>query len=79
MATLPERQADGRRRQAPSRGEAPKRAKIIFDNGASAFDCLVRTVSSTGALLTVDQAAHLPDAFDVVFGGEDIERPARMV
>lgn len=79
MATLPERQVGAPAPRVPPRGPTPTRARILFDGRSSSFDCVVRNISSTGALLTVDEAANLPKAFDVVVGEESIERPARLV
>jgi hypothetical protein len=56
-----------------------KRAKIIFNGGFSTFDCILRNISATGALLTIDEAAHLPKQFEIRIGEERDERPAKLV
>ncbi|WP_147307847.1 PilZ domain-containing protein [Fulvimarina endophytica] len=55
-----------------------KRAKIIFNNGFSTFDCVVRNMSATGALLTLAESAHMPKEFEIKIGDEPA-RPARLV
>ena len=79
MSALPEREADGSERRVAPRVRTLKRAKILFNNHYSTFDCIVRNISWTGALLTIDEAAHLPKVFDIIIGEEKIERPARLV
>lgn len=41
------------------------KGRIVFNNGSSTFDCLVRDMSSTGAKLVLTEAATLPDIFDL--------------
>ena len=69
---------DPDRRVAP-RIRTLKRAKILFNNNFSTFDCIVRNVSATGALLTMDPAVHLPKTFDIRIGEETQARPAKLV
>ncbi|GGD20118.1 PilZ domain-containing protein [Aureimonas glaciei] len=79
MTALPEAEPDGSERRVAPRVRTLKRAKILFNNRYSTFDCIVRNISSTGALLTIDEAAHLPKVFDISIGDEKMERPARLV
>ncbi|MBE7186020.1 MAG: PilZ domain-containing protein [Methylobacterium mesophilicum] len=69
---------DAERRIAP-RIKTLKRAKVYFNNMNSTFDCVVRNISSTGALLTLDESAHLPREFGVRIGEMKELRPARLV
>lgn len=69
---------DADRRIAP-RTKTLKRAKVFFNNMSSTFDCIVRNISASGALLTLDETAHLPREFDVRIGEEKGLRPARLV
>ena len=71
-------QDDSERRIAP-RTRTLKRAKILFNNRFSTFDCIVRNLSATGALLTIDPAAPLPKVFEVRIGDDDMLRPAKLV
>ncbi|MDO9440029.1 MAG: PilZ domain-containing protein, partial [Beijerinckiaceae bacterium] len=41
------------------------KGRIIFNNGASSMDCLVRDLSSIGARLALTETATLPDLFDL--------------
>jgi len=45
-------------------------AKIVINDGASAFDCTVRTISDVGALLQMGGAAAVPDDIVVVIGND---------
>ena len=44
-----------------------KGARIVFNDGRSAFDCQVRNLSDTGARLRVTSVIGVPDHFDLVF------------
>ena len=79
MNALPEQKLDGSERRVAQRVRTLKRAKILFNNHYSTFDCIVRNLSATGALLTIDEAAHLPKTFDITIGEDAPERPARLV
>jgi hypothetical protein len=79
MAALPDHEPDDSERRVAPRMRTLKRAKVIFNGGFSTFDCIVRNISSTGALLTIDEAAHLPKEFQIRIGEERDERPARLV
>ncbi|MCQ0990414.1 PilZ domain-containing protein [Jiella marina] len=76
-STVPE-QDGGERRVAP-RTRVLKRAKVIFNNGYSTYDCIVRNISATGALLTLDDSVHLPKEFRIKIGEEQNTRLARLV
>lgn len=41
------------------------KGRIVFNNGASSMDCLVRDLSLSGARLALSQSAVLPEAFDL--------------
>ncbi|HEX2018652.1 MAG TPA: PilZ domain-containing protein [Aurantimonas sp.] len=79
MGALPELEPDGSERRVAPRMRTLKRAKIIFNGGFSTFDCILRNISATGALLTIDEAAHLPKQFEIRIGEERDERPAKLV
>ena len=78
MTALPQDEPDGSERRVAPRTRTLKRAQVLFNNRFSTFDCIVRNVSATGALLTIDASAHLPKTFDVRIGDEP-ERPAKLV
>ena len=79
MPVLPEIEPDGSERRVAPRMRTLKRAKVIFNNGYSTFDCIVRNLSATGALLTIDEAAHLPKEFMIAVGESPDQRPAKLV
>lgn len=73
----PAAESGAERRVAP-RLRTLKRARVLFNNRFSTIDCVVRNVSRTGALLTVDTAVHLPMRFELAIGDEEL-RPAKLV
>ncbi|MCQ8781263.1 PilZ domain-containing protein [Mangrovibrevibacter kandeliae] len=79
MTALPSMEPDGAERRTALRTRTLKRAKILFNNHFSTIDCIVRNISDTGALLTLDESVHLPKAFDVRVGEEKDHRPAKLV
>ncbi|MCJ2132932.1 PilZ domain-containing protein [Methylobacterium sp. J-026] len=47
------------------------KGRIVFNNGSSSFDCLVRDMSSSGARLIMSDATTLPEAFDLYIPQKD--------
>lgn len=47
------------------------KGRIVFNNGSSSFDCLVRDMSSSGARLVMSDATTLPEAFDLYIPQKD--------
>ena len=47
------------------------KGRVVFNNGSSSFDCLVRDMSATGARLVMSDATTLPDAFDLYIPQKD--------
>ena len=41
------------------------KGRIIFNNGTSSMDCLVRDISASGARLALDESMILPDTFEL--------------
>ncbi|MBB3949753.1 PilZ domain-containing protein [Aureimonas jatrophae] len=70
--------AENERRVAP-RARTLKRGKILSNNRFSTYDCIVRNISATGALLTIDPAVPLPKEFEIRIGEDDAIRPAKLV
>ncbi len=70
--------SDGSERRVAPRTRIFKRAQILFNNRYSTVDCIVRNISATGALLTIDTAVPLPRQFEFRIGEEDL-RPAKLV
>lgn len=40
-------------------------AKIIFNDGHSVFDCIVRNLSDTGAMIQIENPLSAPNSFDL--------------
>ena len=54
-----------------------KGAKLSFNNGYGAMECVVRNVSEGGALLAFGDTSAVPTLFNLAIGGEPA-RPARV-
>ena len=54
-------------------------ARIVFNNGQSTLDCVIRNLSDTGAKLTVSAAVTLPDCFDLIISQKSVTRRGRIV
>lgn len=52
--------------------------RIAFNQRCSTMDCLLRNVSTEGALLVVSHTAVLPDRFEVTVPRKDRTFPARL-
>lgn len=65
-------------RRAALRRRVLKGATLTFNNGFSAFECVVRNQSPDGALLSLAETFALPQQFDVSIAGEDMLRRARV-
>ncbi len=71
--------SDGSERRVAPRTRTFKRAQILFNNRFSTVDCIVRNISATGALLTIDGSVPLPKQFEFRIGDDDALRPAKLV
>ena len=76
---LPQLDTDGSERRVAPRSRIFKRAQILTNNRFSTVDCIVRNISATGALLTIDPAVPLPKEFEVRIGEDASIRPAKLV
>ncbi|TNC15353.1 PilZ domain-containing protein [Methylobacterium terricola] len=47
------------------------KGRIVFNNGNSSMDCLVRDLSGSGARLMLSQTATLPGGFDLLIPARD--------
>ena len=54
------------------------RGKILFNNGASSIDCLVRDISRVGARLALSETTSLPEVFDIHVAQKDHTYRARL-
>jgi hypothetical protein len=73
---MDERVMDDRRRA--QRHKTLKAARIVIDPNTSALDCIVRNLSTTGALLLVSSLA-VPDRFDLLFAANRARHQCRVV
>ncbi len=76
---LAQPESDGSERRVAPRTRTFKRAQILFNNRYSTVDCIVRNISSTGALLTIDGSVPLPKQFEFRIGDDEAIRPAKLV
>lgn len=64
-------------RRAAQRRRVLKGARLSFNNGYGALECLVRNESENGALLAFGETAGVPAAFELTVNGRGAPRPAR--
>ena len=60
---MTEPQTDHRKAQ---RRHTLKGGRIVFNNGRSTFDCIVRNLSRQGAKLQVGSSVGVPETFELV-------------
>jgi hypothetical protein len=53
-----------KRREARTR--TLKKARIVFNEGRSVIDCIVRNLSPNGALLVLPSVVGVPETFDLL-------------
>jgi hypothetical protein len=58
---------------------ALKAARIVYNNRASSIDCVVKNLSSHGALLLVPNVVGIPNAFELCIDGETACHSAHVV
>ncbi len=61
-----------------ARRRALKGAQIIFNDGASVIDCIVRDVSETGAKLKIPSPLGVPDTFTLSVQADNTRRKCRV-
>lgn len=66
------------RRQDTPRRRVLKGAVLTFNSGFGAFECVMRNLSSNGALLRFGDAAAVPPVFDLHVAGEQSPRRTRL-
>jgi hypothetical protein len=54
-------------------------AKVVFADGASTVDCVIRDRSETGAKISLGSFATLPEDFDLIIAGRGEHLSAQMV
>ena len=56
------------RRDMPRR-KALKGGKVVFNNHGSIFDCAIRNLSKSGALIILPNAIAIPNEFELKYDG----------
>ena len=64
-------------RRTALRTRTLKSARIVIDPRTSALDCIVRNLSSDGALLLISSLA-VPDRFDLIFSASRARHACRV-
>ncbi len=55
------------------------RARMIFNEGRSTLDCVVRNMSATGARIEISDSIALPEVFDLHIPHKGRKRAARLM
>lgn len=63
-------------RRASLRRRVLKGGNIFFNKGYGAYDCTLKNLSETGALIKMDDSSGLPGTFEFAVKGDDIKRQA---
>ncbi len=66
---------EGDNRRRARRMRVFKGAQIIVGSGYSVFDCLVRNLSETGAMLALSDPFGVPSHFDLTMDAAKARRP----
>jgi hypothetical protein len=69
----------GAERRETGRERTYKAARIGFGGGRAVTGCVVRNLSATGACLSVDNPAQIPERFNLVFDSGEPSRIARVM
>jgi hypothetical protein len=56
-----------------------KKARIVFNDGRSVIDCVVRNLSAHGALLVVHSLLGVPDTFELHIESDGSRRVAHTI
>jgi len=65
-------------RRVAARRRVLKGARLSFNKGYGALECVVRNQSETGALLAFGETAAVPPFFALAINGEETGRQARV-
>jgi hypothetical protein len=67
------------RRRPPPRRRTLKSGRVVFNNGRSVIDCVVRNLSLSGALLVLPNLLGVPETFDLHIDSDRIHHVARAI
>jgi hypothetical protein len=68
----------GSERRSNARARRLYGGKIVFNNGSSSLDCLVRDLSPKGARLEVASPIGIPDSFDLHINRNGARHPSKI-
>lgn len=66
-------------RRGNQRRRTLKKGRIVFGQLSRVYDCTIRNVSETGALLLVPNSTGIPDNFLLYVDAEQNRRPAEII
>ncbi len=66
------------KRRREHRNRTLKSGKIVFNDGHSVIDCIVRDLSDSGACLQVNSTAGIPRAFELIVANDSSSRPCQI-
>ena len=66
-------------KQREPRTRTLKTAHIVFNDGGSVIDCIVRNLSSAGALLVLPSVFGVPETFDLLIDSDGSCHAARTI
>ena len=66
-------------KQREPRTRTLKTAHIVFNDGGSVIDCVVRNLSSGGALLLLPSVFGVPETFELLIDSDGSLRAARTI
>ena len=66
-------------KQREPRTRTLKTAHIVFNDGGSVIDCVVRNLSSGGALLLLPSILGVPETFELLIDSDGSLRAARTI
>lgn len=66
-------------KQREPRTRTLKTARIVFNGGGSVIDCIVRNLSSVGALLVLPSVFGVPETFELLIDSDGSLRSARTI
>ncbi len=75
MTTVTDAAQESAERRAERRMRTLKRARIVFNHGHSVFDCTIRNLSPSGALIEVPSMQGIPMQFEIALGESTVRRP----
>ncbi len=67
------------RRQPATRTRTLKRGRVVFNDGRSVIDCVVRNLSPSGALLVLPNLLGVPEKFDLHIDSDRTRHVARTI